>query len=110
MGFRLENSQKCLKMLKIYGRHHQKVGIPPTMLGYMGRSFMAAIQPTLSESEAWDEETEDAWHSLFKLITYGMRKGYEENKENPSKEAASLQEGTENLQAVDVNSDENVFE
>ena len=32
-----------------------RVGIPPTMLGYMGRSFMAAIQPTLSESEAWDQ-------------------------------------------------------
>ena len=55
-------------------------------------------------------ETEDAWHSLFKLITYGMRKGYEENKEDPSKEAVSLQEVSENLQAVDVNSDENVFE
>ena len=54
-------------------------------------------------------ETEDAWHSLFKLITYGMRKGYEENKEeDPCEEA--LQEVSENLQAVDMNSDENVFE
>lgn len=47
------------------------------MLGYMGRSFMAAIEPTLTEDNAWNAEIKEAWASLFILITDGMQRGYD---------------------------------
>lgn len=50
--------------------------IPSSMLGYMGRSFMAAIEPTLTEDNAWNSEIKEAWNSLFVLITDGMQRGY----------------------------------
>jgi hypothetical protein len=48
------------------------------MLGYMARSFMAAIEPTLKEDNMWNEETEEAWNSLLRLITNGIQRGYVE--------------------------------
>ena len=96
-----------------------RVGIPASMLGYMGRSFMAAIEPTLTESNAWNPETEEAWQKLLKWITYGMQRGYDSGTTGQNKDQQkpleeenqistkipppiSLAEVAENLQAIDV--------
>ena len=98
-----------------------RVGIPAFMLGYMGRSFMAAIEPTLTESNAWNPETEEAWQKLLKWITYGMQRGYDSGSTGQNKDKdqqkpleeenqistkipppISLAEVAENLQAIDV--------
>ena len=98
-----------------------RVGIPASMLGYMGRSFMAAIEPTLTESNAWNPETEEAWQKLLKWITYGMQRGYDSGSTGQNKDKdqqkpleeenqistkiplpISLAEVAENLQAIDV--------
>ena len=42
----------------------------------MAKSFMAAIQPTLTEIDAWSAEISHAWENLFILITFGMRRGF----------------------------------
>ena len=87
------------------------------MLGYMGRSFMAAIQPTLNESDAWNPETEEAWQRLFKWITYGMQRGYDSGGQKESRDQPldqhppiSLAEVAENLQAIDVGSPDSTIE
>ena len=96
-----------------------RVGIPASMLGYMGRSFMAAIEPTLTESIAWNPETEEAWQKLLKWITYGMQRGYDSGTTGQNKDQQkpleeenqistkiplpiSLAEVAENLQTIDV--------
>ena len=98
-----------------------RVGIPAFMLGYMGRSFMAAIEPTLTESNAWNPETEEAWQKLLKWITYGMQRGYDSGSTGQNKDKdqqkpleeenqistkipppISLAEVAENFQAIDV--------
>ena len=68
---------------------------------------MAAIQPTLDESNAWDPEIEEAWNCLFKLITYGMSRGYVQPKQTPEEQNSPSLQGDpvktdETLQATDV--------
>ena len=76
---RLEDHQRCLKMLRQYGRKHQRFGVPVFMFDYMARSFLAVIKPLLEESEEWDEPIAQAWRSLFQLITFGIQRGYSQN-------------------------------
>ena len=73
---RLEDHQRCLKMLKQYGRKHQRFGVPPFMFDYMARSFLSVLKPLLEESEQWGEDISQAWQSLFQLITFGIQRGY----------------------------------
>ncbi len=46
------------------------------MFALMSKCFLAAIKPSLSEMEAWNDEIASAWESLFELITAGMRRGF----------------------------------
>jgi len=73
---RLEDHQRCLKMLKLFGRRHQRYGIPQEMFQYMAKSFINAVAPTLSEIDAWNSEVSSAWEQLFQWITFGLGSGY----------------------------------
>ena len=80
---RLEDHQRCLKMLRQYGRKHQRFGVPPFMFDYMARSFLSVLKPLLEESEQWDEDISQAWQSLFQLITFGIQRGYSQSVSSP---------------------------
>jgi len=73
---RLEDHQRCLKMLKLFGRQNQRHGIHPEMFQYMAKSFISVIDQTLSEIDAWNSEVSLAWEQLFQWITFGLGKGF----------------------------------
>ena len=57
------------------------------MFKYMAKSFIAAIQPTLTEINAWSAEISQAWENLFNLITFGMRRGFSVSKQEIDKDS-----------------------
>ena len=46
------------------------------MFQYMAKSFITAVEPTLSEIDAWNSEVSSAWEQLFQWITFGLGSGY----------------------------------
>ena len=64
----------------------------------MAKSFIAAIQPSLTEIDAWNAEVSSAWESLFKLITFGMQKGFITEKTNEILETPSKIEDSSETQ------------
>ena len=67
---------KANKILLNLGKFHRTVGIPCDYFGVMGPMFVHAIKPSLVQKKMWDEDTEDAWLSLFSHITRVMTHGH----------------------------------
>lgn len=52
------------------------------MFRFMAKSFTtAAVQPTLTEMDVWNDEVAEAWDGLFQLIVFGMQRAYTNSSE-----------------------------
>ena len=67
--------QSKLILLRL-GRYHRHVGIPTDYFGVMPNIFLHAVRPYLERVDMWNEDTQDAWMSLFSHITRVMTHGH----------------------------------
>ncbi|KAK3105434.1 hypothetical protein FSP39_025157 [Pinctada imbricata] len=70
---RINNPEKIKDVMEQLGGRHVNYTSKYDYIDLMGPQFVYAIKPRLEDT--WNEELEEAWLQLFKVMTYHMKQG-----------------------------------
>ncbi|XP_032355752.1 x globin [Etheostoma spectabile] len=84
---RLDQLERLEALALELGKSHYHYNAPPKYYSYVGAEFICAVQPILKER--WTAELEEAWKTMFQLVTSLMKHGYEEESNRQSHLALS---------------------
>ncbi|EEB14769.1 Globin D, coelomic, putative [Pediculus humanus corporis] len=77
---RLHEPEKLETLLKELGRKHVGYGAKQKYVELVGPQFILAIKPSLEKQ--WDEELDDAWTHLFKIIEFVMVSSMDDDRKD----------------------------
>ncbi|XP_059411137.1 neuroglobin-1-like [Carassius carassius] len=71
---RLDQLEQLETLAQELGKSHFRYNAPPKYYGYVGAEFICAVRPVLKDR--WTSELEQAWQTLFQLVTAIMKDSY----------------------------------